>query len=151
VYTGACRHAIHFRGEQTADRPRDAVAAASLPHLTNVQPTPAAPFALAAGHFQASRAPQSAERSGMKKAGIANLEQSRREPSWATVVALSMALAVTPNDFLQEPGERPDTGPGRPRKAALDAKATETPAAAPAKRKGLKRGRKGQGKGKSPA
>jgi transcriptional regulator with XRE-family HTH domain len=47
----------------------------------------------------------------MTKAGIADLEQGRRKPSWETVLALAKALGVTPDAFLKPPAER---GPARP-------------------------------------
>src|SRR5262245_28940275 len=62
--------------------------------------------------------PQLAERAGLSKAGVADLEQGRREPSWATAVALAEALGVDCLAFLQEPAERPETGRGRPPKRA---------------------------------
>jgi transcriptional regulator with XRE-family HTH domain len=59
-----------------------------------------------------------AELAGLKsEAGIRNLEQDIRKPSWETVIALAKALGVTADAFLQEPQERPSPGPGRPRKA----------------------------------
>jgi transcriptional regulator with XRE-family HTH domain len=61
--------------------------------------------------------PQLAERANLSKAGIADLEQGRREPSWSTVQSLCAALAVSCEAFNQEPGEREVTGRGRPRKA----------------------------------
>ena len=65
--------------------------------------------------------PQLAQRSGLTKAGIANLEQGRREPSWSTVVALSRALNVALDEFLQEPSSHPEPQRGRPRKAPTEA------------------------------
>ena len=62
--------------------------------------------------------PELAEKSGLTKAGIANLEQGRREPSWSTVVALCEALGVKCDVFLEEPS--PDSEAqrrGRPAKA----------------------------------
>jgi len=68
--------------------------------------------------------PQLAERAGLAKAGIANLEQGRTSPAWATVIALCKALAVTPDAFTQEPSARPDTKRGRPRKESVEAATT---------------------------
>jgi transcriptional regulator with XRE-family HTH domain len=65
--------------------------------------------------------PQLAERSGLAKAGIANLEQGRTSPAWATVIALCKALAVTPDAFTQEPAARPEAKRGRPRKESGEA------------------------------
>ena len=62
--------------------------------------------------------PQLAERANLSKAGIADLEQGRREPSWSTVLALCTALGVSTEAFNQEPAERPDARRGRPRKQA---------------------------------
>jgi transcriptional regulator with XRE-family HTH domain len=64
--------------------------------------------------------PQLAERSGLTKAGIANLEQGRREPGWSSVLALCRALGVTPDAFTQPPSERPDAKRGRPRKTPTE-------------------------------
>jgi transcriptional regulator with XRE-family HTH domain len=60
--------------------------------------------------------PQLAERANLSKAGIADLEQGRREPAWSTVQALCAALGVSCEAFNQPPAERPDAGPGRPTK-----------------------------------
>ena len=68
--------------------------------------------------------PQLAERAGMAKAGIANLEQGRTSPAWATVIALCEALAVTPDAFTQAPAVRDEAKRGRPRKEATEAATT---------------------------
>ena len=60
--------------------------------------------------------PQLADRAELSKAGIADLEQGRRQPTWETVVALAKALGVSCDAFLQEPTTAPPAGPGRPRK-----------------------------------
>ncbi len=57
-----------------------------------------------------------ADKAGMSKGGIADLEQARREPSWATAVALAEALGVDCTAFLEAPAPRPQTGRGRPPK-----------------------------------
>jgi transcriptional regulator with XRE-family HTH domain len=62
--------------------------------------------------------PQLAEQTGLSKGGIADLEQGRREPSWATVRIICAALGVSCEAFNQQPAERPATTPGRPKKAA---------------------------------
>jgi transcriptional regulator with XRE-family HTH domain len=60
---------------------------------------------------------QLAERAGMNKFGVAQLEQGRNKPSWETVLALAKALNVSCEAFTQEPAPRPAAGPGRPPKA----------------------------------
>ncbi len=58
-----------------------------------------------------------AERAKMSKAGIADLEQGRREPAWATVVALAEGLSVTCQAFLERPSQpATDAKRGRPPK-----------------------------------
>lgn len=66
---------------------------------------------------------QLAETAGLSKAGIADLEQGRREPSWATAIALAVALGVDCRAFLQPP--HTDTVPrgrGRPRSSPRQAR-----------------------------
>lgn len=58
-----------------------------------------------------------AERAKLSKAGIADLEQGRREPSWATVIALAEALGVTCQAFLEAATVTEKAKPGRPRQA----------------------------------
>jgi transcriptional regulator with XRE-family HTH domain len=41
-----------------------------------------------------------AERAGLTKAGIADIEQGRRQPSWGTAVALAKALQLEVKEFL---------------------------------------------------
>ena len=60
--------------------------------------------------------PELAERAGLSKAGVANLEQGRRTPGWDTVLVLAHALGATPNDFAQQPTPRGAATPGRPPK-----------------------------------
>lgn len=70
-----------------------------------------------------------ATRAGMTEGGVRDLEQGRRKPTWATVLALASALGVEVGAFAQ-PAEQPEPGPaqkGRPRK---------TPAAPPARAQG---------------
>ena len=62
--------------------------------------------------------PQLAEKAGMSKGGVADLEQGRREPSWATVLTLAEALGVNCLAFQQAPdSEAAPRGRGRPPKA----------------------------------
>jgi transcriptional regulator with XRE-family HTH domain len=56
-----------------------------------------------------------AEKAGMSKAGVADLEQGRREPSWATVLALAEALGVACDDFQKSPARANGLGRGRPK------------------------------------
>src|SRR5437879_2899213 len=88
---------------------------------------------------------QLAERAGLTREGIAQLETGRREPAWRTVLALCQALGAEPGDFIQPPTER-EASRGRPRKvsAADVAPATEEPAKGKAKGKG-QRGKSGEG------
>jgi len=61
--------------------------------------------------------PQLAEKAGMSKAGVADLEQGRREPSWATAIALADALGVNCKAFQQAPeSQTAPRGRGRPPK-----------------------------------
>jgi transcriptional regulator with XRE-family HTH domain len=79
--------------------------------------------------------PQVEERAGLAKAGIANLEQGRTSPAWATVIALCKAFGVTPGAFTQAPATRPDAKPGRPHKASVQAGMTaEKKSRAPARK-----------------
>jgi transcriptional regulator with XRE-family HTH domain len=58
-----------------------------------------------------------AEKAGMNRFGVAQLEQGRNKPSWDTVVALCKALGVSCDAFLQPPSEEAPRARGRPRKA----------------------------------
>ena len=78
---------------------------------------------------------QLAEQAGLGLRMITYVESGEQTPSWATVVALSQALAVTPNDFLQEPSPRPEPSPGRPRKASAEANGTSATTKAKTARK----------------
>lgn len=53
----------------------------------------------AAGLTQAALA----EKAGVSKGGIANIEQGIREPVWSTIVALAAALGVDCSAFQQSP------------------------------------------------
>src|SRR5262245_6193124 len=58
-----------------------------------------------------------AERAGLTREGIAQLETGRRKPAWETVIVVSEALGVDCRAFLEEPAERPEPHRGRPPKA----------------------------------
>jgi transcriptional regulator with XRE-family HTH domain len=58
-----------------------------------------------------------AERAGLSKGNVADLEQGRYAPTWPTVIALCKALGVRCDSFLEEPAERPEPQRGRPPKA----------------------------------
>jgi hypothetical protein len=90
-----------------------------------------------AAHGSAALA-KSIGRTMRPKAGIADLGQGRREPSWATAVTLAGALGVEVAAFLQQPAPRQQTSRGRPPKAA----------AAPAEQPQAKRPRGRPRKGK---
>lgn len=45
-----------------------------------------------------------AETAGLTAAGVAQLEQGRREPTWRSAVALAAALGVALDDFARPPG-----------------------------------------------
>jgi transcriptional regulator with XRE-family HTH domain len=82
---------------------------------------------------------QLADRAGMRSAaGIRNLEQGIRKPSWETVIALCKALNVKCDAFLQEPKEMVPLPPGRPRAAPAGSASTT----AAVKQKDHKRGAK---------
>jgi hypothetical protein len=51
------------------------------------------------------------------EAGVRNLEQGIRSPSWETVLRLASALGVSSEAFNQPPAPREAAGPGRPPKA----------------------------------
>jgi transcriptional regulator with XRE-family HTH domain len=59
---------------------------------------------------------QLAEKAGLTREGVAQLETERREPSWRTVVSLCQALGVSCEAFLKEPAAGHEPRPGRPRK-----------------------------------
>ena len=58
-----------------------------------------------------------AARAGLQsEAGLRDLEQGRRRPSWEMVVALCKALGVSCDAFLQEPTGEYRTRAGRPKR-----------------------------------
>jgi transcriptional regulator with XRE-family HTH domain len=84
-----------------------------------------------------------ADKAGMTREGIAQLEIGRREPAWGSVVALAQALGVTCDAFLQPPAAGEEATPeprpkGRPRKASREG-AEATGEEPPAKKRGGKR------------
>jgi transcriptional regulator with XRE-family HTH domain len=64
---------------------------------------------------------QLADRAGMTREGVAQLEISRRAPAWKSVLALANALGVGVEAFTAPPSERPAPGRGRPAKAREEA------------------------------
>jgi XRE family transcriptional regulator, regulator of sulfur utilization len=62
-----------------------------------------------------------ADKAGMRsEAGIRNLEQGIRKPSWETVLALCKALGVACDAFTHEPTDQPTGKAGRPRKTVVE-------------------------------
>lgn len=77
-----------------------------------------------------------ADKAGMRsEAGVRNLEQGIRSPTWETVLALAKALGIDCTAFTEAPAEREPAGPGRPRKDTGPAVGAE-PAEAPPPAKG---------------
>jgi transcriptional regulator with XRE-family HTH domain len=69
-----------------------------------------------------------ADKAGLQsEAGIRNLEQGVRRPTWETVLALARALGVSCEAFTREPAPRAVAGPGRPPRKDADAPAPEQP------------------------
>ena len=60
---------------------------------------------------------QLAEKAGLSQRAVSHWEQGLREPSWGNVIALTKALDVDANAFLQPPQAVAEVKPGRPRKA----------------------------------
>jgi transcriptional regulator with XRE-family HTH domain len=63
-----------------------------------------------------------AEKAGMAKARIANLEQCRTGPSWETVIRLCAALGVRSDEFQKPPADAESPGRGRPASSEPTAK-----------------------------
>jgi len=81
-----------------------------------------------------------AKRAKMSKAGIADLEQGRREPSWATVIALAEALGVTCQAFLEKPTQpTTETKRGRPPKRGVGGGGQRPPVSTSPASRGRKR------------
>src|SRR5262249_25819887 len=74
-----------------------------------------------------------AERAGMSKGGIANLEQGRTKPAWDSVLALAAALGVSCEAFQAAPASRPEPQRGRPPKPTPDAPTPKRPRGLPRK------------------
>lgn len=83
----------------------------------------------AAGLSQAALA----ERAGLTREGIAQLETGRRKPAWESVLTLATALDVKCDDFAQKPAAAAPRGPGRPAKTTVKKKARK-PARRPRKK-----------------
>lgn len=88
---------------------------------------------------------QLADKAGLTREGVAQLETERREPSWRSVVTLCQALGVSCEAFLREPAQGYEPRLGRPRKTTKptdDSGVTSTPPEdmppAQSKRKGRK-------------
>src|SRR5262245_48378501 len=64
---------------------------------------------------------QLAELVGVKRDAVARWEADVREPGWSNVVALSQALGVSCEDFLQAPAEPHTPKRGRPPKPTAEA------------------------------
>jgi transcriptional regulator with XRE-family HTH domain len=90
---------------------------------------------------------QLAEKAGLTRDGVAQLETGRRKPGWDTVVAICKALGVTCDAFLQAPTTSPPAGPGRPRKATEGDADQESAAQGSESLHGKRRTRKGKGRG----
>jgi transcriptional regulator with XRE-family HTH domain len=74
-----------------------------------------------------------AEKAGVKRDAVARWERGTREPSWSNVVALADALAISTEEFRQEPGPAPAPQRGRPRKEPAPAPAPKRPRGRPRK------------------
>jgi transcriptional regulator with XRE-family HTH domain len=68
---------------------------------------------------------QLAERAGLHLGAVFKLEQGRREPSWATVQALCVALGVSCEEFRAPAG--PDQSPPTATKRQSGGKGVPTP------------------------
>jgi DNA-binding XRE family transcriptional regulator len=74
-----------------------------------------------------------AEKAGLTREGVAQLETGRRKPAWETVLALCEALGCSCEAFTQPPADRPSPGPGRPRKESAEAPEPKRPRGRPRK------------------
>jgi transcriptional regulator with XRE-family HTH domain len=57
-----------------------------------------------------------ADRAGVSQRGLAQWETGRRQPAWASVLALADALGVDCRAFARAPGKLPPLRRGRPPK-----------------------------------
>jgi transcriptional regulator with XRE-family HTH domain len=57
---------------------------------------------------------QLAEKAGLTRIGVAQIEGGTRSPSWDTVIALCKALTVDPGEFAKRPSLKKKPRPGRP-------------------------------------
>jgi transcriptional regulator with XRE-family HTH domain len=76
---------------------------------------------------------QLADKAGLTREGVAQLETGRRKPVWETVLALTDALGVSCDAFAQEPVRSYLPGPGRPPKPAPAQPAVKRPRGRPRK------------------
>lgn len=74
-----------------------------------------------------------AEKAGLTREGIAQIETGRRSPQWETVVALAAALGVSCESFQQPPAAREPPGPGRPAKPVSEPETPKRPRGRPKK------------------
>jgi DNA-binding XRE family transcriptional regulator len=93
---------------------------------------------------------QLADKAGLTREGVAQLETGRRKPAWETVVALCEALACGCEAFLQEPASAPGPRRGRPRKGPPGGGAGAAGAARPAPLAGTKPPRRPVAGGETP-
>jgi transcriptional regulator with XRE-family HTH domain len=93
---------------------------------------------------------QLAEAAGLKEAGIRDLEQGRRMPSWETVLALGKALGVDCTAFATRPAEKAAAPRprGRPRRMTSQEGAGPGPGGGEARAGTPLRAATGRGKGK---
>jgi DNA-binding XRE family transcriptional regulator len=90
---------------------------------------------------------QLADRAGLTREGIAQLETGRRAPAWKTVLTLATALAVECTAFTTPPAPRESPGPGRPARAeAEEPAAPKRPRGRPRKDAGQDEVKEGKGK-----
>ena len=80
---------------------------------------------------------QLAKAAGMTVGGIRDLEQGRRQPALASLIAICEALGEPCESLLSQPEKVPAPASGRPRKPSVPA---EVPAA-PAKKAPRKKGK----------
>lgn len=79
---------------------------------------------------------QLADKSGLTREGVAQLETGRRKPAWETVLALCGALDVSCESFTTPPREQPARSAGRPAKPKASTEGQRAKRSAGKKRKG---------------